>query len=444
MSLSYSRRLAVVAEPDVLVCGLGCAGLGAAIAAARAGSTTMAVEQFGFAGGFLTAVTSTACDGLCDMTTGELVVGGVALELLERLGVVELPLPSGSLFEPMLEQGRIDRHPAKLPIRIKNVERIKLVADRMLTESGVDVLYHTKVLDTVAGGSRIAEVIIGNKDGLAAVRPKVVVDCTGDADVAAWAGAPFEMREVTQPGSLHFLVAGVEVANGPEALYVLTKKCAAVLKGGQEAGRLGTYAGPWLTSVSPGEVLFNAVRLPFNSTSTTQVTQAEIGGREDAWSMYELWKEALPEFAGSHFLMSGPSVGARESRRILGEYTLTADDVLETRRFSDVVALGSWYLDMHPSDKSGFHEHVPVKAYDIPYRTLLPQDVRNLVVAGRCHSATPEALASSRVNMTAMAMGQAAGVAAALAARGDGSPHSVDAGQLQRHLEEQGAVVHTN
>ena len=139
MQIDYTRSLDVVAEPDVLVCGVGCAGLAAAIGAARTGASTMAVEQFGFAGGFMTAVMSTGCDGLTDMTTGEIVVGGVALKILHRMGRVELPLTSKKLFEPFTDRATIDMHPSKIPVRTGSVEGFKLAADRLLAESNVDV-----------------------------------------------------------------------------------------------------------------------------------------------------------------------------------------------------------------------------------------------------------------------------------------------------------------
>lgn len=441
MTITYSRSLDIVAEPDVLVCGVGCAGLGAAIGAARMGVNVMAIEQFGFAGGFMTAVMSTASDGLTDMTTGEVVVGGVVLEILERLGIVELPLKSRKLFEPVTDQATLDRHPSKIPMRAGPIEGFKLHADRMLVESGVRVLYHTKLLDVVMSGEHLDYVVIGNKDGIAAVKPKVVIDCTGDADIAAWSGAPFEMAAVHQPGSLHFTVGNVQSAASINELYALTQKCGKVLEAAHEAGEIGVYAGPWIAPNGPGEVLFNAVRLTFDSTSARETTAAEIQGREDAWTMFDLWKERVSEFKDAHFVATGATVGARESRRIVGEATLTADDVLNTRPQPDSIAKGSWYLDLHPNDSSGFHEHVMVPAYDISYRTLLPQKVDNLLVAGRCHSATREALASSRVNMTAMAMGQAAGVAAAVAAKGSVGPREVDTDELRARLVEQGATL---
>lgn len=441
MPVTYSRPLSVVAEPDVLVCGVGCAGLGAAIGAARMGASIMAIEQFGFAGGFMTAVMSTASDGLTDMTTGEIVVGGIALEMLGRLGKIELPLKSRKLFEPVTDQWTLDRHPSKIPVRTGPIEGFKLHADRMFSQSGVRVLYHTKLLDVITSDGHIDYVVIGNKDGITVVKPKVVVDCTGDADIGAWSDAPFEMAKVVQPGSLHFTAGNVRNATTVDELYALIQKCGKVLEAAQAAGEIGVYAGPWIAPNGPGEVLFNAVRLSFDSTSAMEASAAEIRGREDAWTMFELWRERVPEFSESYFVASGATVGARESRRIVGEATLTADDVLNTHSQPDAIAKGSWYLDLHPGDSSGYHEHVVVPAYDISYRTLLPQKVENLLVAGRCHSATREALASSRVNMTAMAMGQAAGVAAAMASKASATPRHVDVEELQASLIEQGAFL---
>lgn len=441
--LEYSRSLPVISEPDVLVCGVGCAGLGAAVSAARMGAKTVAIEQFGFAGGFMTAQMSTAGDGLCDMTTGELVVGGIALEILAKLKIIKQPIDSNKLFEPLVDQEVINKYPSKIPFRVGSIERLKLVADRLLAESGSHVIYHTKVVDVVTTQGQVDYVIVGNKDGISAIKPKVVVDCTGDGDVTAWAGMPYEMFPVHQPGSLHFTVGNIKNAQSLEDLYSLTIRCAKVLQDGHESGIIKSFGGPWLAPNGPNEVLFNAVRLDFDSTSAEEMTRAEVRGREDAWAMFSIWKKQLSEFTDAYFAASAPTVGARESRIITGEYTLNRDDIVHSRTFPDGIAKGSWYLDRHPSDEIGFHEHVAVKAYDIPYRTLLPKNTENILVAGRCHSATPEALASSRVNFTAMAMGQAAGVAAAMSAKNDTYPSELNMTRLREELSQQGQIFGT-
>ena len=436
LTIRYAKSLPVY-ETDVLVCGLGCAGLAAAVAAGRMGASTMGVERWPCAGGNITAANVPGTCGLADMTTGELAVGGIALELLGRSGVIKLPLASRKLFEPMLDEKKIKTAFLKLPY-LWDVERLKIVADQVLAESNVKVLYHSWVADVKAARGRIGSVIIFNVGGGMAVRPKVVIDCTGDGDVACWAGAPFDVDERRQPMTTEFHITNVRV---PEARQELQNKCAVVLQAARQEGRMGIYGGPYLGFPAPGIVRVNAVRLPYNSAVPEEITQAEIEGRRDAWRMYELWKERLPEFRDACLFSSGPACGARESRRIRGLYTLTEADVRAARPFEDAIVKGSWYLDRHPLDSPGYHPHDLVKAYDIPYRTLLPQGVENLLVAGRCHSATSEALASSRVGTTAMGMGEAAGVAAAMAVQTGIAPREVSVPELRRRLVEQGGVL---
>jgi hypothetical protein len=263
----------------------------------------------------------------------------------------------------------------------------------------------------------------------------VVIDCTGDGDVAAWAGAETEKAESLQPMSLHFRIAYLE----PD--FEMRRKCAAVLEEIHREGKLGLYAGPYPATFSGRDVYFNATRYPGDNTDPVHWTRAEIQGRRDAWTMYEAWKKVLPEFEHAYFMTSGPVAGARESRRIVGDYVLTGDDVIEGRQHDDVVVLGAWRLDRHPPTEAGYHEIPWTPPYDIPYRTLLPKTIENLLVAGRCHSATSEALASSRVTATAMGMGQAAGTAAGLAVQDAIAPREVRTVDLQDQLVSQGAIL---
>ena len=433
MTIAYARNLESI-ETDVLVCGTGCAGIGAAVAAARGGAQVLAVDRCGFAGGFFTAIIGSAFDGFTDQRTGRPVVGGVVFEMLERMGVI----PSGSgpttRFTATGEYLDREKHP-DWRVATCDPERFKYAADALLSETGVRLLFHTQVSDVIRQGERIEAVIVSNKAGLTAIRPKVVIDCTGDGDVAAWAGAPFELAESLQPMSLHFRIMNLQPS------FSLRQKCAAVLAQAHEQGRIGLYGGPWLANFAPNEIYFNAIRVPGNPTNPEDVTRAEIQGRRDAWCMFELWKEALPEFADAYFMTSGPTAGARESRRIVGAYVLGEEDVLATRRHDDVVVLGAWRLDQHPTDQAGYHHEQVVAPYDIPYRTLLPKGVENLLVAGRCHSATSRALASSRVTATAMGMGQAAGTAAALAIQSASSVYNVSIRNLQERLLAEGAIL---
>ena len=435
--ISYARSIEVIARPDVLVCGAGSAGVAAAIAAARAGASTMVVEQWGFSGGNITAALVPGCCGLADMTTGELAVGGIPLELMGRTGAIELPLKSSTkLFDPVTRPE--DQARNKQPFWW-DVERFKIEADRLLVGLKVDVMYHTRVIDTLGTESRIDRVVIGSKDGVAAVRPKVVIDCTGDADVAFWAGVKCEVADTIQPMSLVFRVGGAEIAARTD-IRELQDRCGLALEKAWDKER-GVYAGPWIRYLWPGVLSFSATRLPFNSSSARDLTRAEIKGREDAWQIFEILKQEVPELRDAFFLTSGPTVGSRESRRICGVYRLTVEDILATRRFPDAVVKGSWYVDQHPPGEPGYHRHLAVPAYDIPYRSLIPEVIENLLVAGRCHSVTSEALASTRVAVTGMGMGQAAGVAAAMAVEGGLSFHEVDVRRLQQRLLSQGAVL---
>ena len=431
---TYSKQIPIVATPDVLVCGGGLAGIGAAVAAARAGARTMLVERMGFAGGFFTAIIGSAFDGFVDERTGAPVVGGIVFEMLERMGVIRPGQGPHLRYNVNGDLSFVEMHPERVIPRC-DPERFKRAADEILRQAGVHILYHTQVADVVAHNGRVESVLVSNKAGLTAIQPKVVIDCTGDGDVAAWAGAPCEKAEPLQPMSLHFRIAYLEPS------FDLRRRCAAVLEAAHQRGDIGLYGGPYPATFSGRDVYFNATRFPGDSTDPADWTQAEIQGRQDAWTMFELWQAELPEFADAYFMSSGPTAGARESRRIVGDYVLTGDDVAEGRRHDDVIVLGAWRLDRHPPQAAGYH-HIPwTPPYDIPYRTLLPGKLENLLVAGRCHSATSEALASSRVTATAMGMGQAAGIAAALAVRNNTTPRQVDVQQVQAHIVETGGIL---
>ena len=433
MTFCYSKEMPVKARPDVLVCGAGLAGIGAAVAAARGGAKAMVVERNGFAGGFFTAIVGSAFDGFVDERTGTPVVGGLVYEMLERMGVVEPGQAPHMRFNVNGDLTWVEMHPERAIPRC-DPERFKRAADAILEDAGVEVLLHTQVADVVARDGHVEQVIVSNKDGLVAIEPKVVIDCTGDGDAAAWAGAAFEKAESLQPMRLHFRIAYVQPT------YELRRRCAAVLAQAHQRGELGLYAGPYLATFSGRDAYFNATRYPGDNTNPEDWTRAEIEGRRDAWMMFEAWQRELDEFSEAYFMTSGPVAGGRESRRIVGDYELTEEDVRTGSRHSDVIVLGAWRLDQHLAGSAGYHDISWIPPYDIPFRTLLPRDFDNLLVAGRCHSATSGALASSRVTATAMGMGQAAGTAAAMA--GNGSPREVDVAVLQEVLRDAGAILH--
>lgn len=410
-------------RPDVLVCGGGCAGLAAALAAARNGAHTLVVEQAGFAGGIITAVGLPYFDGIADYHEKRVVTPGIPLELLSAMGVCAPDATHLPIHNPT----------------IGNIEQFKLLADRLLrAEPNLHVLFHTIACETSLRGDRVEAVYLANKAGLSRVEPDVVVDCTGDADIAARAGAPVEKSPELQPMTMHFRIGNVRRTPDTGRL------CREAVIRAQARGDLPMFYGPGVGfRFAPDEVYVHAVRVKADGSDPEDLTRAEMQGRADAWAMFEAWKSDVPGFEEAYFIMSGPFIGVRETRRIVGEYVLTEDDIVTSRQFEDAVATGCWYLDQHPNDvtvgTANRGEKVQPKPYDIPYRTLLPQKASNLLVAGRCHSATQLASSSTRVNATAMAMGQAAGTAAALAARRRVSPHDLHGADVCERLRRQGA-----
>jgi hypothetical protein len=402
-------------KTDVLVCGGGCAGIAAALSSARNGASTLLVERAGFAGGILTAVGLPYFDGLIDKKSGRFVVKGIALELLRGLGVAK---PGAKHID--------DLPPALttkfwMSVRVPNIEEVKCLADDLILKEkdNLRVLFHSTACDVEVKENRIAAVRIANKDGLVRVEARQVIDCTGDADIATWAGCPVESKTTLplMPMTMHFRIGNVKPNKeaGAAAKQVLIEA--------HKRGELPEFYGPGLMfAFAPDEVYVHATRIPGDATDAADFSRAEMQGRKDAMSIFKLWKAKVPGFEDSYYIESGPYLGVRDTRRIVGEKVLTTDDLKKSTRYDDAIATGCWFLDIHPpkttTDKPFSGEGFQPAPYDISYRTLVPKKVSNLLVAGRCHSATQEAAASSRVTVTAMALGEAAGCAAALAVRG--------------------------
>jgi hypothetical protein len=436
-------------KPDVLVCGAGCAGLAAALAAARSGANTLLIERAPFAGGIITCAGLPYFDGVARKKDGVIVTRGIPLELLARLGVCKV------------SDTTIHQH----NVPINSIERFKVLADELLqAEPNLRFLYYTMVVDAAMDGDRIREVVLANKGGLQRIEPGTVIDATGDADVAARAGAPWDQSEELMPLSLHFRIGNVtlkpDIGNvmldtdqsGPGLTRgeVKSKRFSEVLQKAFDEGRLGSFYGPLISfRFAPNEANVHGTRVKADATDPEDLTRAEVQGRKDAWTMFELWKEQIPGFEESYYVGSGPYIGIRETRRIVGQYVLTENDIQAERQFADAVATGCWYMDLHPNYPTAGSGNAPVGSlqgldgfqpshYDIPYRSLLPKKIANLLVAGRCHSATRLAASSTRVTATAMAMGQAAGTAAALATQMRTTVQELDGRKVRDLLVQQG------
>jgi hypothetical protein len=390
------------------------------------------VEKAPFAGGIITSVGLPYFDGIAHIDTKRIVVRGIALEMLAKSGVCAPDAKTVAKHNPT----------------IPNTFEFKLLLDRLFQEQkgNLSVLFNSFICDAHSSGDRIESVTIANKDGLVTIKPKVVIDCSGDADVAAWAGAPFEQNSEVQPLTLHFRIGNVKPISPAES-----QACKDALKAAQAAGELPHYYGPGIMFLFHGsEVYIHGVRVPANPTDAADLSRAEMQGRADAHAMFRAWKQNVPAFKDAYFIEAYPWIGVRESRRILGQHILTEDDLMKSRRFDDAIATGCWYLDIHPNktvvgSANDFDpkKHQP-EPYDIPYRSLVPQKASNLLVAGRCHSATRGAHASTRVTVTAMAMGEAAGVAAAMSLKAKVEAAALDGVKVREQLTKLGGGPFTD
>lgn len=426
-----SAKSRKILETDVLVCGGGCAGIAAALSAARSGARVLLIEKAPFAGGIITSVGLPYFDGIADIADNRVVVRGIAMELLSATGVCA---PDAK---------KMAKHNPTIP----NTFEFKLLLDRLIKAESerLQVLFNSFVCGVETSGDRITSVQVANKDGLVDIQPKVVIDCTGDGDVAAWAGAPYEQNSEVQPLTLHFRIGRVQGVKNIGSL------CRESLVKAQQRGELPYYYGPGIMFMyDKSEVYIHGVRVPANPTDAADLTRAEMQGRADAHAMFRAWKRDVPGFEDSYFLEAYPWIGVRESRRISGAYVLKEDDLMTSRRFDDAIATGCWYLDLHPNKTTagGANEVAPEKVqpkpYDIPYRSLVPQKIGNLLVAGRCHSATRGAHASTRVTVTAMAMGEAAGCAAAMSVAGQVGVAEINGTKVREKLTAQNAGPFTD
>jgi hypothetical protein len=445
-----ARQVEVIDEVEVLVVGGGPAGVCAAVGAARAGARTFLVENHGFLGGMWTAGMVLTLAGYNSwLRPYRRCVAGVPGEWLARAAAL----------------GGAEDHAGW--VLNSDPEVMKLVADALLLETGVTRLYHTRAAAPIMAGSAVTGACIENSDGRRAILARVTVDCTGNGDLLARSGAPYDKSAKLQPMTLPFRMGGVTpnsrvdltqpalIPIGPEAVLLqepLLSEYASVrrdvacdraaMQRAREQGRLPGFGGPWFGGLERDVVWVNATRISGDASVAAELTRAEIQGRRDAFALAGYFREHLPGFERARLVQTSTQIGIRETRRLIGEHVLTADEIRANSPCADSIAVGCWPIDVHPAEREvGVHAMYVPRPYGIPYRCLLPRRVEGLLAAGRCLSATREALGSVRVGATCAATGQAAGVAAALAARGNGQPRAVDCGQLKRTLAAQGAIL---
>ena len=434
-NITVSKSVPVVGSYDVVVCGAGPAGVIAAIAAAREGASVALVERFGFLGGMATAGLVMPLSVF--IYQNKRVIGGIPWEFIERLeamggGYIEKPLGNVA-FDP---------------------ELYKLCMQRMVLEAGVTLYMNSYLTGTVVGTEGTVEcVVIENKSGAEALEAKVFIDCTGDADLAAMAGVEMQPMngEPLQPLSTYFILAGVDTSSPliAEAMHHnkqgVNCHCLPIreyLLEHAEELNMPEFGGPWFcTTLHEGCVAVNMTRTAADACDNRDYTAAECRLREDVYRMADVLRNNFAEFKNCYVASVATQAGIRETRRIKGVHTMTAEEYMSGYRYEDSISRGAHPIDIHATKGSSQVTHFLEQAAYVPYRALIANNYPNLLVAGRCLSADRKAFASMRVQASCMGTGQAAGVAAAMCAKVGCSVQSVDIGALIDKLKALGAAL---
>ena len=377
---------------DIIVCGAGCAGFCAAVAAARMGAKTALVEKYNTPGGILTVLGNNSIDQFNNPFAAEkkMVITGIGWEFVLRLhkeGYARIP-----------DMNAPRRNHEQYGVKVNPVAAAK-VMDDMLLESGVALYYGQGVVDAETSDGRIDSILISTKSGLKRLKAKVFIDCTGDGDLAAFAGAAFlagDGKGVFQPGTLRYYPA-VDAED-----------------------KILNYGD-------------NRNHVPINVTDSDSITQSEIASRK---MIFEQMKR------GDKIMAVAPAVAPREGRRIRGITEMNVDDYYNGKVFEDSVCYSYWFVDIHREGQAAYIKYITHdKTPTIRLSSMISGDISNLMMAGRCVSSDRETNSSLRVKASCMAMGQAAGTAAAIAVRDGVDPGKVPADKVKQTLDQTGAII---
>ncbi|HXJ51657.1 MAG TPA: FAD-dependent oxidoreductase [Burkholderiales bacterium] len=439
-TISEARRdTPVYGEFEVVVVGGGPAGIAAAVAAGRAGRSTLLVERYGFLGGAGTAAGLSTFCGLHANVHGEhrRVIRGVCDDVIERLERRK------ALREPHLSVQK------RIQAQAYDISAYKIVADELVLEAKAKLMFHAFAVGAVkSADDAIEAIIVETKSGRRAVRGRMFIDCSGDGDLAAWAGAPYEVGDgkgnMLYPSTM-YRISGVDPAKAGEAWDRIPR----LMEEAERSGRRFPRRKP-IVRPQPNPIEWRAnltqIRNPdgtaVSGIDADQLTYGEIEGRRQCWDTFEFIRGSAPGFERAYIVEIAPQIGIRETRRVRGEYMLSEDDVLDCADFADAIGVNGWPVEAHVAgdvqfvfarQKRGFNQ--------LPYRMIVPQKIDNLFVAGRCASMTHGGQSAARVSGPCFVMGQAAGTAAALALQANVAPRRLEVGRLQQALERDGAYL---
>ena len=438
--LEPERHVPIHGEYEIVVLGGGPAGIAAAAIAAAHGCSTLLIERYGFLGGMGTAAGVTNFFGFYANVYGEIrqVVHGIAAELLARIDRLD------GLSAPHLVMG-------KTKAQAYDSAAYKHAADQLLLAKGVEVLFHSLAAGVVINPNRtIQALLIETKSGRRAVLGRTFIDSSGDGDLSAWAGAPFEMGDgagnMLYP-TMMFRVNGVNPVAAGEAWRSIGRYMAEAHRRGTKLPGMHAILRPqrnpieWRVNVTK---LMKADGTAIDGTNVLDLTSGEIDGRQQAFAFVEFLRREVPGFGNAYIVDIPPQLGIRETRRVVGHYQLSGVDVISGATFEDTIGVSGLPIDnpiasdiqwTWPSIQGsrGFN--------DLPYRMLVPLGVRNLLVAGRCASMTHEGQSAARASGSCFVMGQAAGTAAYVALAAGADPGEVCVGRLQQVLESDGVYL---
>jgi hypothetical protein len=451
--LEPSKKIPLVSINDVVVVGGGLSGIVAALSSARFGVKTMLIEKQGFLGG--NALLPLPVIGMLDKN-GKQIIKGIPEEL----------------FSELRRRKGADIHrkcPFSLSLSVIDPVSLQMCSLEMLEKSNVEILLHSFVRGSILQKTIIKYLIIESKSGSQAIASKIFIDCTGDGDIAYYSGVPYEMGSPDsgeiQPPSVIFKVRGVDkkrlvefLIQNPE-IYQEFKftpehfrkndrftfiglRSYLALKNESMRQKIPVDRVVFFTTLFDDEIGINMTRiLNVNGVNSYDLTRAEIEGRKQIPYIVDFFRSSVPGFENVFVSGIGHSVGVRETRRIIGEYILSKKDIMQGEKFKDVIGCASYFIELHNKENEGYTYEFPDNIYQLPYRMLLPKKVKNLLLAGRCSSATHEAMGAIRIMSTCMALGQAAGTAAALSVLDSVPPNLIDVKHLQEVLKQQNAFL---